>query len=652
MFLGDMYRLDILRKTWSRVEYAGRGPVPPARSMHTMTAISQSTLVLFGGETGHPKNPASLNDVWTFDVRSRVWRQVFSSRDINTVSGSPRDSQLPSPRSLHTAVYGELPLPYGPCIYIYGGRGYEDSKTVFCLRISTWTWESLNGQQTEANTDCYPGKRDHHAAVWWPGGNGMIVAGGKCETAFLSDVWLFSPFEQGVAIDVPGPWQWRRLDIDYSKCTSPSQEVGFASHSLIRLEHNCNHLLLWGGLQPHLTSKETAARAILIDLQSQSARLVHACGRVPPTSRLIFTLTQCPTQDDCVMILHGGCDWDARPITSTQFVRLRNPDEFARGTTRASETKLPERFDDDLLCAAQQFEPITGSQLLKNNPEANGHWIDSSDKAPDISQDKKERSETVQSGSANALRNDCVDKRTSVIQRGTPLTGRILDVTEVGHFVSVIINGKEFKGVLVTGPAAGRDTGPRIQGANSHGNGTGRTPATAESLAPAKTESSERTSKRARTSSDDTSTPYLNVEIAESRQPKSDKVQRVQASEKVSGNHEESLQHPIHNSTGDADNLEAQLSLQTASSSAVNNQHSANETTVASPINGGHEQMRMKQGTSRSPALASQVPASTHTSTNGQPEGSSDHGLHTRGPPPFLPNVRDEIDENEVIDLG
>ncbi|KAG5263000.1 hypothetical protein AALO_G00281340 [Alosa alosa] len=67
----DLHCLDLDTLTWTQV-YPTVGPLPLGRSLHTLTAVSEDKLFLFGGlsATGQP-----LSDVWEFDTRSREWRE-------------------------------------------------------------------------------------------------------------------------------------------------------------------------------------------------------------------------------------------------------------------------------------------------------------------------------------------------------------------------------------------------------------------------------------------------------------------------------------------------------------------------------------------------------------------------------------------------
>ena len=72
---------------------------PAARYTHSCV-YHKGSLYLFGGSN---TESATFNDLWRFDLNSRVWHRVIAQ-------GTP-----PSPRSMSTFV------PYGDCLYLFGG---------------------------------------------------------------------------------------------------------------------------------------------------------------------------------------------------------------------------------------------------------------------------------------------------------------------------------------------------------------------------------------------------------------------------------------------------------------------------------------------------------------------------------------------------
>ncbi|GFS96499.1 kelch domain-containing protein 1 [Nephila pilipes] len=97
--MNDMHCLDMKTMHWSG-EISVKGPVPVGRSWHSLTALDDRHLVLYGGFS---QNNVALSDCWLFDTFSHTWKQM----------------KLPfkKPRLWHCAclsVFNEV-LIYGGC---------------------------------------------------------------------------------------------------------------------------------------------------------------------------------------------------------------------------------------------------------------------------------------------------------------------------------------------------------------------------------------------------------------------------------------------------------------------------------------------------------------------------------------------------------
>ena len=73
----ELYQLDMVSLTWTEIQI---GPFkPPARDMFSLNAITDSHLVLHGGET--VSDCESLNDTWILDLASLTWLKHETTRD-------------------------------------------------------------------------------------------------------------------------------------------------------------------------------------------------------------------------------------------------------------------------------------------------------------------------------------------------------------------------------------------------------------------------------------------------------------------------------------------------------------------------------------------------------------------------------------------
>lgn len=87
------------------------GPLPPGRVSHTLTAVSDHTLALYGGE----KDGTMLQDIWLYYVDCCCWLQV--------------QAQIPLPvRMAHSAV------AYNGKLLLFGGMGSDSvSRSELCV---------------------------------------------------------------------------------------------------------------------------------------------------------------------------------------------------------------------------------------------------------------------------------------------------------------------------------------------------------------------------------------------------------------------------------------------------------------------------------------------------------------------------------------
>lgn len=54
------------------------GTIPRARFGHTITPISTTKVLIFGGATGSAGNFSFTNDTFTFETQKRVWKKIQS----------------------------------------------------------------------------------------------------------------------------------------------------------------------------------------------------------------------------------------------------------------------------------------------------------------------------------------------------------------------------------------------------------------------------------------------------------------------------------------------------------------------------------------------------------------------------------------------
>lgn len=120
--LNDLHCLEMKTMNWSG-EITVNGPVPEGRSWHSLTALSERFLILYGGFS---QNNVALCDCWMFDTKLQNWLLV--------------DLPFNKPRLWHCAclnVFDEV-LVYGGCTsnILDLERVPEQASDIIVIRIS------------------------------------------------------------------------------------------------------------------------------------------------------------------------------------------------------------------------------------------------------------------------------------------------------------------------------------------------------------------------------------------------------------------------------------------------------------------------------------------------------------------------------------
>ena len=156
-FMDDLHRMELDSGCWELIGTAASagpdGEWPQGRHFHRMVSLDeQSFLLLFGKSNGY------MNDVWEYQVSSRLWRRAPVPAD-----GA---ASLPSRRYGHSAV------SWGGDVYVFGG--FDD----FGLRCNDiWRYErSCNRWTAVLHLQSEAPDVLHHCAATYQGS--MLVWGG------------------------------------------------------------------------------------------------------------------------------------------------------------------------------------------------------------------------------------------------------------------------------------------------------------------------------------------------------------------------------------------------------------------------------------------------------------------------------------------
>ena len=430
--LSDMYSLDIERAKWTKIKYAA-GPRPAGRLLHSATAISSTAMVImYGDATADESQKGQSNpskDVWLFDIRDCSWKEIKLQGGI-----------IPPPRSCHSAVFGKPP-GHPPAIYVFGGFGSTagEGSSMYRLRIGDWRWECLpvvvkdtDGNEVVAENPAspkatskakdtgkklYPAARESHGAIWLPNKSAMMIIGGDGGSAMLDDCWLFSPSSTKT-----GAWCWKQLKLKRAKGLGENKLPRSAGHTLIELPSDKNRVLMWGGITgPAGDDIMGAQYSYLIDLDAMQSTRMRASGKVPSMGRLLHGLVRMRDR----LVAYGGCDGSGKVLDGVEAGRL--PSKLI-SSEQAARDFGPEAT------ALAEGEDVPMPQKKEFGDDVT-EGVD-----PESEEDDPTHLPLV---------------GPSPIPKGTPLSGRIIDATDFGYFVSVVIKNKAYKGVLVANPLKG-----------------------------------------------------------------------------------------------------------------------------------------------------------------------------------------------------
>lgn len=216
--------------TWRHVETE---EAPPQRQSPTLTAISPSHLLLFGGRQG---DTTFLNDTWVFDIASRTWTCVRAT-DEAYFGQFFHNPCRPAPRWAHTAV------AFGGSVLLFGG-----SAPGTCFADLHWfdmtkmAWR----RQLVASGPSPPARSGHCACAL--GKRSMFVFGGNTTQRSFNDLWEFDV--------VASTWTKVRIVALATGCFSLSNY-----RLLLENAGTClGHLALWSR-RPHVDCVRLAAAA-------------------------------------------------------------------------------------------------------------------------------------------------------------------------------------------------------------------------------------------------------------------------------------------------------------------------------------------------------------------------------------------------------
>ena len=192
-FQNDTWIYSVEHENWARLDPT---TAPPPRGRHDLVFdSSRKQMLMFGGRfrpEGQNSGAYTLyNDLWSFDVNTDTWTEIFATGDI------------PSGRTNSAMVYDAE----SDKVLLFGGS-VSTSGLTFSPLADTYTYDPEKKHWTKIPTDIAPEARLFHRLVVDSTHGRVLMYGGGDANAwlgpFINDVWAFS-MSAGTWQQL---WQW------------------------------------------------------------------------------------------------------------------------------------------------------------------------------------------------------------------------------------------------------------------------------------------------------------------------------------------------------------------------------------------------------------------------------------------------------------
>lgn len=218
--LGDLWRLDVKRGRWTRLEPKGARPAP--RFGHDLVAARDGTLLLFGGQAGAD----FFGDTWRYDPKRNSWSRIETSGPaprygagvaydraggrLYVTHGFTNDGRFDDTWTLtggafadSSAPAGERPLErclvgaafHGGGLFIFGGQSNP-----LPFRDDLWRYDAAARRWSELSPAGRPSARNTYGSAQL--GPTWLIHGGSTRRGIVGDLW---------AIDLRNPAAFTRV---------------------------------------------------------------------------------------------------------------------------------------------------------------------------------------------------------------------------------------------------------------------------------------------------------------------------------------------------------------------------------------------------------------------------------------------------------
>eukprot|EP00898_Chlorokybus_atmophyticus_P003940 jgi/Chlat1/4547/Chrsp29S04595 len=174
----DVWEFSFTSSSWRFISPQGDGGVPPARFDHAAGVLSDGTMIVYGGRSGH----ALYDDMWVYSIDTRKWRSVTPTSVDGTVAGK---------RFGHS-----IAVSANDVVYIYGGytdRGFSNEFFSYnpadnvLTQLNTFQLSSDDNNNNNNNNN-YVGRYSHASVAY---GSYIYIHGGSSLKQEYNDMWQY-----------------------------------------------------------------------------------------------------------------------------------------------------------------------------------------------------------------------------------------------------------------------------------------------------------------------------------------------------------------------------------------------------------------------------------------------------------------------------